>query len=316
MIKIKKQVVIIILVLMLGLIGTGCEETEKKNQEDYSKPSEEIEESDETATGEENPYVLKLNDIADQIADSNDESVQRILNQAYAAHGALVENIYFADHKGKLLLSPALRLPEDYDARQRPWYKNALDEELYKPAAYHDQTVEKNIQTIAKALYKDDELIGVLGMDYEVEESQVIENSDQVNETLGTSEKKSLLSSKEREKLKRYAEELSAVVETEDDLTALKKYFDGEVEEGINGVETIYLANSDEVFIISPYEQLPDNYNPSLRPWYEFAIKDSLYISETFHDVDSNHRMVIISTKVELEDDTTGVLGIDFIIDL
>jgi methyl-accepting chemotaxis protein len=97
---------------------------------------------------------------------------------------------------------------------------------------------------------------------------------------------------------------------------ALKKYIDGQVENSINGVATIYLANRSEVFMISPYVQLPENYNPSLRPWYELAIKEGFHISDTFLDVESNDTMVSISTKVELEDNTFGVLGIDFNIDL
>lgn len=312
----RRQKVVITMVLILSLLSTGCELVANKNQESYTESSKKREERDEINKNKEYSYVEELNRIGDQIINENNESIQNILNQAYASHGDLVENIYFADDEGKLLLSPALRLPDDYDARQRPWYKNALDKALYKPDTYHDQTVEKNIQTIAKALYKDDKLIGVLGMDYEVEESQISGNTNPINEPVKTNDKNLLLSTDEREALKRYAEELSKIVETEDDLAVLKKHFDEQVEKGIKGVETIYLANSDEIFVISPYVQLPENYNPSLRPWYEYAIKDNLYISETFLDVESNQRMVIVSTKVELEDDTIGVLGIDFIIDL
>lgn len=316
MMKQRKRVVVVIVVLLLCLMVTGCEEIDDKNEVMDSESSKKLDESDEETDEQGYSYVEELNKIGEQIINRDNESVQSILNQAYAAHGDSIENIYFANDEGKLNLSPALRLPDDYDARQRPWYKNALDKELYKPATYHDQTIEKNIQSIAKPLYKEGKLLGVLGMDYEVEDSQVIDNSKQINEPVNSREKKLLLSTEEKEQLKKYAEKLSNVVETEDDLTAIKKHFDEQIEKGINGVETIYLANEDEIFLITPYVELPENYNPSLRPWYEYAINDNVYISEVFLDVESNHQMIMISTKVELEKDIIGVLGIDFVIDL
>lgn len=310
--KLKKRVFIILLALMIGLVNTACKDSEKYNQESHKETTEEI---DGTDLVDENTYLIKLEKIAYEIIE-NEVPIQRILNQAYAKYGDIVENIYFADHNGKLILSPALQLPEDYDARQRPWYKNALVNEVYKPDVYYDQTVEKHIQTIARALYKDGELVGVLGMDYETKNNGVIENLNRKNNSVKTTEEKSFLPEEKKEALKKYAEKIKDVVETEDNQVALKKYIDGQVENSINGVATIYLANSSEVFMISPYVQLPENYNPSLRPWYELAIKEGFHISDTFLDVESNDIMVSISTKVELEDNTFGVLGIDFNIDL
>lgn len=309
--NLEKQMLIIIVIIMLGFLGTACDRPEKDVEE------KEFETTEETVIEEENPYIIKLNEIANQIVKNNGTSVQMILNQAYATHGDLVENIYYADAMGKMILSPPmLQLPEDYDARERPWYKNALGKELYQPVPYQDQTVEKNIQTIAKVIYKEDKLIGVIGMDYELEDDQIVKNLGQGDEPIEIGKEESLLTMEERKKLKRYAKKLSHIVETEDNLDVLKEHIDEQIKDGINGVETIYIANKDEIFLMSPYEQLPDNYKPSLRPWYELALKDSIYISEAFVDTQSNHTMVIVSTKIELEDDTIGVLGIDFIIDL
>ncbi len=116
--------------------------------------------------------------------------------------------------------------------------------------------------------------------------------------------------------LKSYVKNLSHIVETEDNLDVLKEYFDEQIKNGINGVETIYLANKNEIFLISPYVQLPDNYDPSVRAWYESAMNKSIYISDTFIDAQSDEIMVTVSAKVKLENDTIGILGIDFIIDL
>jgi len=315
--NLEKMMLMIIVIIMLGFLGTACDRPEKDDEAKDLERKEEMNKTDETVIKVENPYIIKLDKIANQIIKNNGVSVQMTLNQAYASYGALVENIYYADAMGKMILSPPIiQLPEDYDARERPWYKNALEEELYKPLPYQDQTVEKNIQTIAKALYKEDELIGVIGMDYELEDDQIVKNLDQGDEPIEMGKEKSLLSEEEREKLISYVKNLSHIVETEENLDVLKEHLDEQVEGDINGVETIYIANKDEIFLMTPYEQLPDNYNPSLRPWYELALKDSIYISEAFVDAQSNDTMVIVSKKIELEDGTVGVLGIDFIIDL
>ena len=153
---------------MLVSMSTACVRRGNDNEESNLEPTDKNNESESIVSEDQEAYLIKLEKIASQIIDNNGESVQRILNKAYASHRDVVENIYYADHTGKLILSPPLKLPEDYDARKRPWYKNALDKELYKPMPYQDQTVEKSIQTIAKALYKEDELLGVLAMDYEL----------------------------------------------------------------------------------------------------------------------------------------------------
>lgn len=309
--NLKKQIVIL-LILIISLMSIACDSRAEDYEESNTEHVEEREAADSTSDENKDSYLTKLDEIANQIV-NDDTSVQKILNKAYASHGDLVENIYYADHEGKMFLSPPLHLPEDYDARERPWYKNALGKELYQPAPYHDQTVDKNIQTIAKALYKGDALIGVIGIDYALEEHQEVEKLDTPDEVW---EEKSLLSTKEKEKLKNYAKDLGRLVETESDLDALKSHFDEQVKKGINGAQTIYLSSEDEIFLISPYIQLPDNYDPSIRPWYEAAVEESIYVSDTYIDAASNHTIVTVSTKVELENDSIGVLGIDFIIDL
>jgi len=144
----RKNILIIVFVLIIGVLSTACE-------------------SDQLIE-EENTYLLKLNEITKKIIEKDGVAVQSILNSAYDSYGDLVENIYFANASGKMILSPSLQLPEDYDARGRNWYKKALENELYMPKPYKNVVIEKKIQSVSKAIYKDDVLIGVIGMEYEL----------------------------------------------------------------------------------------------------------------------------------------------------
>ena len=312
--KILKKDILIILILILSLISVACDRQSKDINEKGLDEIEGIGVSDSNSEESQDPYLIKLDAIGNQIIDrGEEESVQEILNEAYEAYGDQVENIYYGNQHGKMLLSPQLQLPEDYDARQRPWYKKALEKELFKPAPYLDQSVEKNIQTIAKALYKGDELIGVIGMDYVIKDSERDKKTEYSHEN---NEEKYELTRQKEEELKNYIKELSNIVENEEDPVALKKYFEEIIENSNLRIETIYLANKNEIYLIIPYIQLPDNYDPSIRPWYESAIKENIFVSDIFSDVVSNKTLVTVSTKVSLQNDTIGVLSIDFDIDL
>lgn len=309
-----KKLIVFTLILLLSLISGACNGVVEDTEENNLEETEEIQVSDSTRDGSQGSYLTKLDAIASQIHESDHgESVQEILNKAYEEYGDQVENIYYGDHKGKMVLSPPLQLPEDYDARQRLWYQKALEKDLFQPEPYLDQSVQKNIQTIAKALYKGDELIGVIGMDYVIENTEIEDDSEDINIT---NDEKLKLPLEKRVELKNYVEDLKKVVENEENIDALKKHFLEVIENSNNRIETIYLANRNEIYLITPYVQLPDSYDPSVRPWYESAIKENIYISDTYVDSESNQTIITVSTKIELEDNNIGVLGIDFVIDL
>lgn len=309
-----KKLIVITLILLLSLISGACNGVVEDTEENNLEETEEIQVSDSTRDESQESYLTKLDVIASQILESNHgESVQEILNDAYEEYGDQVENIYYGDQKGKMVLSPPLQLPEDYDARQRLWYQKALEKDLFQPEPYLDQSVQKNIQTIAKALYKGDELIGVIGMDYVIENTEIEDDSEDINIT---NDEKLKLPLEKRVELKNYVEDLKKVVENEENIDALKKHFLEVIENSNNRIETIYLANRNEIYLITPYVQLPDSYDPSVRPWYESAIKENIYISDTYVDSESNQTIITVSTKIELEDNNIGVLGIDFVIDL
>lgn len=308
-----KNVLIIAIVLLIAFFSVTC-----KRKGITLDEKEEMNKKNIELSGETDQYVIRLIEVANRIIKKNDESIQSILNKAYETYGHSLENIYFADASGRMLLCPPIYLPEDYDARGRNWYRKALETDLYLPEPYENSANEKRLQTVSKAIYKDNQLIGVIGMEYELTNNSKFANSNVKNERdlikRNDEDEKSILSQKEKEEMKRYVVNLSKTVESKDNLKTLKDYFEKNI--GYNGVKSIYLAKEKKIFITSPYIPLPENYNPNVRSWYELAIEEDIYVSDTYIDSQSNKTMVTVSKKVDLGSDIIGVLGVDFIIDL
>ncbi|AFK22143.1 methyl-accepting chemotaxis protein [Pyrococcus sp. ST04] len=74
--------------------------------------------------------------------------------------------VYFGDINGNMYMYPEEELPEGYDPRVRPWYKQAA--EAGHPVftePYPDATTGKWVITYAVPVYQNGKLIGVVGLD-------------------------------------------------------------------------------------------------------------------------------------------------------
>jgi methyl-accepting chemotaxis protein len=76
-----------------------------------------------------------------------------------------VLNVYFASNEGSMILYPDQELPEDYDARERPWFTNAIEQGIVIEELYLDDLSQRYVQSIFKSIVVNDEIIGVLGID-------------------------------------------------------------------------------------------------------------------------------------------------------
>ena len=77
-------------------------------------------------------------------------------------------NIYIASVDGKILLEPYEDLGNDYDAKEREWYKNAINnpDEVFVSAPYEDYLTNEIMVTYSKAVFNDNnELQGVIALD-------------------------------------------------------------------------------------------------------------------------------------------------------
>lgn len=74
--------------------------------------------------------------------------------------------------------------------------------------------------------------------------------------------------------------------------------------------QTIYIGTAEGDMIIAPFTQLPDDYDPTNRPWYELAMdrKGEVIITDPYIDASTNETSVTIAKTL---DDRSGVIAVD-----
>jgi methyl-accepting chemotaxis protein len=94
--------------------------------------------------------------------------IDQIFSQYIKLHPE-VSLIYVGTTEGKLLLTPSQKLPDDFDARQRPWYQDAMNHkgEVVITKPYIDAVSRKMMITVAKIT---DDGSGVVGIDLSIDE--------------------------------------------------------------------------------------------------------------------------------------------------
>lgn len=79
---------------------------------------------------------------------------------------------------------------------------------------------------------------------------------------------------------------------------------------GYPEITAIYIANPDEKFIISPLSQMPENFKPTERPWYQAAIANPNQTNWTLPYKDAVTGDYIFSVAHAVTDSTGNVLGV------
>lgn len=167
MIKFKKVCFIsIIVILTLNIAGCGVKLKAgivKHNKKDAESSVQVVDYKDELDYVQSKIYTLEESLLTSEM--SNEEILK-----AFESFLAEIEiessNLYFAtEEDGEMFLYPEASLPEGYDGRTRDWYIQAKENNLYVSKLYQDAMKSDNIVTYAKALYKDDRLLGVIGID-------------------------------------------------------------------------------------------------------------------------------------------------------
>jgi hypothetical protein len=96
---------------------------------------------------------------------TNKEQVNQILSNYYKTNKDKINSIYFGDENGGMSVNPTVDFPDSYDPRFRPWYEGAKISKIYESEIYTDIATEQKIKSIAKAVLKDNKLVGVVGVD-------------------------------------------------------------------------------------------------------------------------------------------------------
>ncbi|AFS77360.1 methyl-accepting chemotaxis sensory transducer with Cache sensor Mcp [Gottschalkia acidurici 9a] len=77
-----------------------------------------------------------------------------------------IENAYLATVNGDLYVYPNVNLPSDYNPLDRDWYKDAIKKDSISWSnVYMDEASKENLVTVSKPVYKDSQLVGVIGID-------------------------------------------------------------------------------------------------------------------------------------------------------
>ncbi|MBS4803388.1 MAG: chemotaxis protein [Clostridium sp.] len=121
----------------------------------------------------------------------NDEVkwLQKSLENFLNAHDD-VANVYMASENGKFIMAPNAEIEEGFDATQRDWYKEAINnpKEVVVSQPYIDVVSKKIMVAYSKAVFNDKgELQGVIAIDKNLEKlSDTVKKIDNMNSAYST----------------------------------------------------------------------------------------------------------------------------------
>lgn len=129
---------------------------------------------EESVVKEESSYDEELIKAAEMAMDEavsklinlqNKDEVEAVLSEIKNNEALSLQTVYIASAEGDFYASPKMALPEDYDPRPRVWYTKAMDEDLYVSEIYEDAQTGNMLISVSKAIIKDDQVLGVIGID-------------------------------------------------------------------------------------------------------------------------------------------------------
>ncbi len=136
------------------------------------------EKSEEDNDNEIKGYELKISEIKEKLDLASKQlnnridqkNIKEILGNFKNTIGdQAISNVYFGKETGEMYCEPDISLPEDYDVRIRPWYSSAKKESEYVSEIYTEYIDNNQYITLAKAIYENDQFIGVVGVDLKVD---------------------------------------------------------------------------------------------------------------------------------------------------
>ena len=118
--------------------------------------------------------VLRLEALDENISNRTDAARRNFFIALTWKLGSSVTSVYMGYPDGRMIRGASTQLPSDYDPRQRPWYRNALQLPTGQmegvTAPYLDAGTGIPVITLfRKVVAPDKSLVGVLGVDIDVQ---------------------------------------------------------------------------------------------------------------------------------------------------
>ena len=170
-----KVLISILLVFLLSSCGGKITLNESKNNSKNVTESTVNVDSNSTniSSADIKNIKVKLEALDKELAGATEkEVILKHLDDFKEKSGLKISSVYFGDEGGKFYVTPIVQLPGDYDPRIRPWYKSAKEDGEFISDAYVDLSTNNKILSVSKSIYKNKDLIGVVGIDLVVGSSK------------------------------------------------------------------------------------------------------------------------------------------------
>ncbi|WP_226585064.1 methyl-accepting chemotaxis protein [Halobacillus litoralis] len=109
------------------------------------------------------PNLLDVSSDTDNLVDTLDD---------LRSSSSTITNAYIGiEETGETITDSSLSIPDGFDPRDRPWYKQAVDqgEKAIWTEPYIDENTGETIMSVAKAVFDGEDLIGVFSIDLNME---------------------------------------------------------------------------------------------------------------------------------------------------
>lgn len=292
--------------MLLALTTAGCGENSPNDAEVQNEvPTMDIGEPHGTAGDNETAesedlgkqlaveYLEKKLEINEQFEDIKDlfdglNSKEAYIETLKSIQTDNIDYVYLAFEDDSFHILPKQELPPDYVASDRRWYQGAIEDGHYEDE-YLDAFTEKMFYSIAEPVGNENIGQVVLGIDFVLEED--LEKAEAYSnyifneiETRSEGDQASFMDPQDQSKgLKLSDKDIQAWEDSilkhsqalgtqmgEEDLMGLLKSLCQENPQ----VVTAYIASPEGAFYLSEDIELPEDYDPRKRPWYDKALEE------------------------------------------
>jgi hypothetical protein len=108
----------------------------------------------------------ELLELSKQIKNHDDEfEIDRSIENYFNSNKHRIASVYYVSEIGRNSIYPKLKLPQEFDLRNREWYLKSKKNGKYISKPYKDAFNGKILQTLTCSINKNGKVIGVIGID-------------------------------------------------------------------------------------------------------------------------------------------------------